>query len=202
MGINGCIPRSTSQVFVLTVRDVEMSLRVTVLLGKTEINDIDLVTTFTNSHEEVVRLDITVDKRFGMNVLNTGDELISQQQNRLQRELAVAEVEKILQAGSKEIKNHGIVITFSSEPTDKWDANTTCKGLIDACLILKLWVLGLDALKLDGNLLSRDNVCSEVNISETAAADLTANPVFVTYAKILKQIESVQCKHDDYVLVM
>lgn len=53
-----------------------MSLGVSVLLGQTEVNNIDLVTTLANTHQEVVGLDITVDERLGMNVLDTRDELI------------------------------------------------------------------------------------------------------------------------------
>jgi hypothetical protein len=136
MSVDRCISSSTSQVLVLTVRNVEVSLWVTVLLGQTEIDNIDLVTTLTNTHEEVVWLDITVDEGFGVNVLNAGDELISEEQNGLQRELSVTEVEKILQTGSKEIKNHGIVVALGSEPADKWNANTSSEGLVDTSLIL------------------------------------------------------------------
>ena len=54
------ISRSSSQVFFLTVWYVGVSVRVTVLLCKTKINDIDLMATLANAHEEIVRLDITV----------------------------------------------------------------------------------------------------------------------------------------------
>jgi hypothetical protein len=104
---------------------VEVSVRVTVLLCKTKINDIDLMATLANAHEEVVRLNITVNDRLGMNVLNTGNELIGKQKNRFQRELPVAEVEEILQARSKEIKNHGIVPKVGSIPMDRGDADAS-----------------------------------------------------------------------------
>jgi hypothetical protein len=100
MGVDGGVTGSASQVLVLTVWDVEMSLRVAVLLGKTEIDHVDLVSTLSNPHQEVIRLDITVDERFGVDVLDSGDELIGQQQNSLERELSVAEVEEILEGRS------------------------------------------------------------------------------------------------------
>jgi hypothetical protein len=78
VSVNGSITRSTGQVLVLTVWDVEVSLRVTVLLGQTEINDIDLVATLANAHKEVVRLDITMDEGFGVDVLDAGDELVGE----------------------------------------------------------------------------------------------------------------------------
>lgn len=79
MSIDGGITGSTSQVLILTVWDVEMSLGVTVLLSKTEINDVDLVTTLSDTHKEVVGLDITVDEGLGVDILDAGDELIGKE---------------------------------------------------------------------------------------------------------------------------
>jgi hypothetical protein len=137
-----------------------MSLWVPVLLGKTEVNDIHLVTTFTNAHEKVVWLNITVYEGLGVDVLDTRDELVCEEQNGLQGELSVAEVEKILQTGSKQIENHGIVVALGSEPADKGNSNTSSEGFVDTSLILELGVFGLDALKLDSDFLSRNNVGS------------------------------------------
>lgn len=58
-----------------------MRLWVTVFLCQSEIDDIDLVTTLTNTHQEVIRLDITMDERLGVNILNAGDELIGQEED-------------------------------------------------------------------------------------------------------------------------
>lgn len=187
MGVDGGITSSSGQVLVLPIRDVEVRLWVTVFLGQTEIDDIDLVAALADTHEEVVRLDITVDEGLGMDVLDAGDELIGQQKNGLQGELAVAEVEKILQAGSEEIKNHGIVVALSTEPADKWDTNTTGERLVDTGLIFELGVLGLDRLKLDGNLFTRDNISAEVDVTEAATSDLTTDAVLVADAKILQE---------------
>ena len=76
MGVDACITSSTSQVLVLTIWDMEVGLGVTVFLGQSKINHVDLVPTLSNTHEEVVRFNITVDERLGMNILNTRDELI------------------------------------------------------------------------------------------------------------------------------
>ena len=62
VGVNGGISSSTSQVLVLTVWDMEMSLRVAVLLSQTEVNDVYLITALADTHEEIVRLDVTVDE--------------------------------------------------------------------------------------------------------------------------------------------
>lgn len=98
MRIDACVAGRSGQVLVLTVRDVEVSLRVTILLRQAKINHIDLVSTLANAHQEVIRFDVTVDKRLGMDVFNARDELVGQQQDRLEGEFAIAKVEKILQA--------------------------------------------------------------------------------------------------------
>jgi hypothetical protein len=152
VGIDRSITSSTSQALVLPVRDVEVGLWVTVSLGQPKINNINLIAALADTHEEVVRLDITVDEGLGVDVLDAGDELIGEKKNCLQGELAVAEVKEVLQAGSEEIEDHGIVLTLSSEPADKWDTNTTNKRLVDTGLVFELRVLSLHALELDSNL--------------------------------------------------
>ena len=144
MGVDGGITSRTSQVLVLTVRNVEVSLWITVFLGQTEIDNIDLVATLTDAHQEIVRLDITVDKGLGVDVLDAGDKLVGKEKNGLQGELAVAEVEQILQTWPKEIENHSIVVTLGSKPADKGDADTTSQRLVDTGLIFELGILGLD----------------------------------------------------------
>jgi hypothetical protein len=195
------IAGGSGQVLVLTVRDVEVRLGVTVLLGQTKIDHVDLVAALANAHEKVVRLDITVDEGLGVDVLDAGDELVSEQEDRLERELAVAEVEQVLQARAEKVQNHGIVVALGTKPADEGDADAAGEGLVDAGLILKLGVLSLDALQLDGNLLARDDVgaClhvsratvqgrrrrTEVDVAETAAANLAADSVLVADAEIL-----------------
>lgn len=160
MGVDGRVTSGTSQVLVLSVRNVEVSLGITVLLGQTEIDHVDLVATLADTHEEVVRLDVTVDEGLGVDVLDAGDELISEEQDRLQRKLAVAEVEEILEGGAEQIEDHGVIVALGAEPAHERNADTAGKRLVDASLILKLRVLSLDTLKLNSNLLARDDVCA------------------------------------------
>lgn len=166
VGIDTGVTSGTGQVLVLTVRNVEVSLGVTVLLGQTKVNNVDLVSTLADAHEEVVGLDIAVDEGLGVDVLDAGDELIGQEEDGLEGELAVAEVEEILERRTEEIKDHSVVVTLSAEPADEGNTDTTGKRLVDTGLIFELRVLGLDALKLDGNLLTRDDVSACANRSE------------------------------------
>lgn len=158
VGVDGGVTSGASQVLVLSVRNVEVCLGVAVLLGQTEIDNVDLVTPLSNAHEEVVRLDVTVNEALGVDVLDTADQLVGQQEDGLEGEFAVAEVEEILEGGSEEVEDHGVVVTLGTEPAHEGNTDAAGEGLVDTGLILELRVLGLDGLKLDGNLLAGDDV--------------------------------------------
>ena len=191
MGVDRGITSSAGQVLVLSVRDVEVSLRVTVLLGKTKINDVDLVASLADAHEEVVGLDITVDEGLGVNVLDAGDELVGEQQDRLQGEFTVAEVEEILETGAEEVKDHGVIVALGSKPADERDADAAGERLVNAGLILELGMLRLGALELDGDLFSRDNISAQVDVAERARANLSTDTVLVTDAEVLSRVSKI-----------
>ena len=71
MSVDACVPSRSCQVLVLAVRDVEVSFRVSILLGQTEIDHIDLIASLTNAHEEVVWLDVSVDEGLCVDVFDT-----------------------------------------------------------------------------------------------------------------------------------
>lgn len=158
MGVDGGVTSGTSQVLVLSVRDVEVCLRVPVLFGETKVDNVDLVAPLADAHEEVVGLDVTVNEALGVDVLDAADQLVGQEENCLEGEFAVAEVEEILKGRAEKVEDHGVVVTLGAEPPDERNADAACEGLVDAGLILQLRVLGLDRLKLDGNLLAGDDV--------------------------------------------
>lgn len=182
VSVDGGIAGSAGKVLVLSVRDVEMGLGVAVFLGQAKVNDIDLVASLPDAHEEVVGLDIAVDEGLGMDVLDARDELVGEEKDRLQGELPVAEVEEVLQARPEQVENHGIVVTFRSKPADEGDSDTTSERLVDAGFVFELGMLGLDALELDGDLLSGDDVGSKVDVTERARSDLAPDAVLVTDA--------------------
>jgi hypothetical protein len=210
VSVNRGVTGGTSQVLVLSVRDVEVCLGVPVLLGETEVDHVDLVASLADAHEEVVGLDVTVDEALGVDVLDAADQLVGQQQDGLEGEFAVAEVEEVLEGGSEQVENHGVVVALGAEPPDEGNADTAGERLVDTSLIFELGVLGLDRLKLDGNLLTGDDVgawigrlagsrhggillhsLTKVDVTETAASDLTTDAVLVTHAEVLHVVSGV-----------
>ena len=85
---------------------------------------------------------------------NNTDQLIRKQEHGLERELAVAEIEKILQRRPEEVEDHRVVVAFGTEPPNERNADTTSERLVDFGLVLELGVLGLDGFELDGNFFS------------------------------------------------
>ena len=73
MCVDACISGSPCEVLVFPVRNMLVCACITVLLGETKINDVDKVALFSQTHEEVVWLYISVDEVLGMNVLNSVD---------------------------------------------------------------------------------------------------------------------------------
>jgi hypothetical protein len=70
MGVNRGISGGTRQVLIFSVRDMEMRLGVTVFLCETKVDHVDLVTAFSDAHQEVVRFNVAVDKGLGMDIFD------------------------------------------------------------------------------------------------------------------------------------
>ena len=92
-------------------------------------------------------------------------ELIGEEEDGLEGEFTVAEIEEILQTGTEEIDDHGVVIAFDSEPSYEGNSDSSGESLVDLCFVLELRVFGLDGFELDGDLFAGDDVDSEVDVT-------------------------------------
>lgn len=68
MCIYTSISCSACQVFVLSVWNVLLTSTVAELFRQTKVNDVELVTTFTDPHEKVVRFDVPMDEILVMEI--------------------------------------------------------------------------------------------------------------------------------------
>ena len=71
MGVHRCVSGSSSQVFTITVGDVLSGLRISEPLGKTKVDDVNVMLLFADSDEEVVWLNISVEEVSGMHELDS-----------------------------------------------------------------------------------------------------------------------------------
>lgn len=158
MGVDRCVSSSAREILVLSVGDVEVRLWVTVLLGQTKVDHVDLVAPLANAHQEVVGLDITVNEVARMHVFDSRDlvepsvsarraqervgmwrsahKLICKQKHSLEREFALAKVEQVFEGGAEKVDDHGVVVTLNAEPSDKGHADASSECLEDFGFVL------------------------------------------------------------------
>ena len=119
MSVNGGISGSPSQVLVLPVRNVLPGLVVSVLLGQTKVNEEEFITVTSDSHQEVVWFDVSVDEVLVVDKLNPTNHLVCQHQDSLHGKPSRTEVEKVFKTGSQQIHDQDIVVSFLSKPVEK-----------------------------------------------------------------------------------
>jgi len=73
MSIDRSISCGTGQIFVFSVWNVEVCFWVAIFFCKPEINHVNLIATLANTHEKVIRFDIPVDERLGVDIFDTRD---------------------------------------------------------------------------------------------------------------------------------
>ncbi len=73
MSVDRSISGSPSEVLVFSVRDVLVSSCIAILLGQTKVNYVDQISFLSQTHQEVVRLHVSVNEVLGMDVLNPAD---------------------------------------------------------------------------------------------------------------------------------
>lgn len=71
MSVDWGISGSSSKVLSISVRDMLSSLRVSETLSQSEVDHVDVVLLFSDTDQEVVRLDVSVQEVAGMNELNS-----------------------------------------------------------------------------------------------------------------------------------
>lgn len=89
---------------------------VSVLLGQSKVNEEQLITVTSYSHQKVIGLYVAMDKVLVVDKLNAANHLVSQHQNRLHCESSRTEIEQIFQAGPQQIHNKHVVIAFLAIP--------------------------------------------------------------------------------------
>ena len=133
MSIHWGIPCRACQLFAVLIRDVLTCFRVPITFGEAEVYDVNDVIRLLlwNSNQEVVWLDISVEKVIVVQELYPLQDLISYHQYCLQGELSFAECEQILQTLTKQVHHHCVVVSFHSKPMHSRNSHYS---LVSSCL--------------------------------------------------------------------
>jgi len=105
---NGCVSSRSGQIFSFFVGNV-LTLRISIALGQTEVNNVDFVLgKFSASNKKVVRLNVSMNDAFFMKFLNSLDKL-----NRIKRQdLRSKDRLQVENRSSREGPNMSITITW------------------------------------------------------------------------------------------
>ena len=105
--------------------------------GNAHISDVDMVPKPTDTHQDVVWFDVSMDYTFRMDVAEPVNELVGNHQHCLKRKFAPAKFEEVFQAWAKEIEDHNFVAAFIAVPVDMWNASPAGKSLVDIDFTVK-----------------------------------------------------------------
>jgi hypothetical protein len=96
VGVDTGVSSSSSQILSFSERDM-LTLRVFVALGKSKINNVDIIfSSVSVSNQEVVRLNISMDDALFMYFLYSLDHLSGNTKNSFKVELTAALLEQVL----------------------------------------------------------------------------------------------------------
>ena len=127
MSVDTRIPRSACEGLVVFVGDVLARLGISIALGQAEVDDVDDVLLLAMANEEVVRLHVAMNKVVIVQELQSLDHLVSYHERGFDGELALAEVERILQTRSQQVHDHRVVVSLDAEPVYARDARCSLK---------------------------------------------------------------------------
>lgn len=160
-------------------------LRIAVLLRQIKVDNIDRSRALAGPDQNIVGPDVAVDDGFAVYVLEEVNEVVCQQEYRLERELATAAFEDIFQTGAEKIEYHDVVVTFATEPVGLGDTLAANKQLVNAGLMF-----GIEVTELDGNFSFGGGVGAKENGAGSANTELAYvfNVVLITDDEILGNV--------------
>lgn len=123
--VDGSVTGGAGEILVLAVGDVLMGARIAVLLGQSEVDNVNDGLTLAESDEEIIRFDVAMNEGLGVHVFEATDQLIREHQYRLELKSASAVIKQIFEGGSEQIQHHDIIVPFDTVPTDIGDSH--CK---------------------------------------------------------------------------
>ena len=161
MGVDGGIASCSSQVLVGIEGDVLLLGWIVVPLNQAKVDHVDLGALSAHSHEEVVRLQVTMDHILLVQVAYQFQHLVKQNQRGVQREFSVTKVEEVLQRWTQNLCHNVPDLVVEVFPGGNQLRHSFALHVLDNVrLVGCLWISRVNRFCLDGDLLVRPNVNS------------------------------------------
>lgn len=184
VGVDGSVTRGTGKVLAFSEGNV-LSFRVLVALGKTKIDDVDVVLgALGAADQEVVGLDISVNNALFVHFLDALDHLDSDVEHCLEVELASALLEEILKGLAEEVHDHDVIhlsvfgLLVTDEVKERHESLTA--QLVDKLALPEKHDVSLHLncfFYFGGEVLSSLPFLDFVNFSESTASEFLNNSV-------------------------
>ena len=114
MGIERGISGSSRQVLAISEGNV-LSVRASVELGETEVNDVDeIFRLIITAYQEVVGLDVAMEDSLGVDTLYQPDHLDSDHASGAQVKFVLAVLKEVLQALTQQVHDHNMKLITTS----------------------------------------------------------------------------------------
>lgn len=141
-----------NQVWVSSASGMSVHLSSIGFRDEAQICHINLILMLFHTHQEILRLDVSMNDILEMNVLKTANELIDKHQHRFEKELATAEVEEIFQAWSQQIKHQGVKAALCLINVNSWNIDIIRKKSIDLDFKFEKEEINKDVFEFDDDL--------------------------------------------------
>lgn len=168
------------------------ALRILIALGQAKVNHIQFVAIPADAHQKVIWLHVAVYKTMLMHALEAHQQLIGQHEDCLQREVALAQVEQILQRGAQQLHDQRIEALLAAVVQECRQSSMRTDLLIDLCLVAQQWILDIDRLDFDSHILAVLRINALIDLTKRTAANRLEQTIFATdYAILQSQIREV-----------
>jgi hypothetical protein len=114
-----------------------MTLCILVLLAVSKIDHEYLILFFTQSHEEVVRLDVVVDESPGMHPLDAFEYLVRGQEDGLEGERTLAVTQQLLEGRAVDVSDQCAEVILDAVPVEVGDAHSALHNPVELGLTLQ-----------------------------------------------------------------
>jgi len=163
--------------------------RVSIFLCQPKVNQINRTFPLSNTYEEIIRLDITVNKVVAVEKLETLDQLVSKHEDSLKAKSPAAKVEQIFEAGAQQLQDKHVVVTLFAIPKHTRDSNTHAGALIakdsvDSVLIGELGMTTPTRFELNCDFFICLHVQSQIDIAKGATSNFAPNSISTANSKL------------------
>jgi len=124
-------------------------------LSQAEIDGIKYISSLPNSHQEIVWLDIAMEEALGMDIFDSRNGLVGDEEDGLERKLSVTVVEKIFERWAEKVVNQHVEVALLPKPADLRYSHSAGKRFVRLLLALEHLVAVSNMRELYGDLLAR-----------------------------------------------